>query len=267
MSLDDIEHLIDTGTAEGVVEPLEQKLALGALRLGERTVRDIMRPRIDLDAMDVDTPPEEVLGTVAMAGFSRLPVYEGDLDHVIGSCTSRTCSASSILAGRSSCASCCIRRCSCRRRCRSTGCWSCFRRSTTSWRSCSTNTAAPKAWSRWKTSSRKSSAKCATSTAGTKSRNSSQRDDNSWLVDGAVSIADLIDRLELDARRSLGRPRLQHVAGLILDQLGPHSVDRRHGRVERPHLEVVDMDGQRIDRVLVTRSSGEGGTGKAEGGR
>jgi putative hemolysin len=84
VSLDDIEHMIDAGTAEGVVEPLEKKLALGALRLGERTVRDIMRPRIDLDAMDVDTPPEEVLGTVAMAGFSRLPVYERDLDHVIG---------------------------------------------------------------------------------------------------------------------------------------------------------------------------------------
>ncbi|HEX3602277.1 MAG TPA: hemolysin family protein, partial [Lacipirellulaceae bacterium] len=84
VSRDDIEHLIDTGTAEGVVEPLEQKLALGALRLGDRTVRDIMRPRIDLDAMDVGTPPTEVLGTVAMAGFSRLPVYEGDLDHVIG---------------------------------------------------------------------------------------------------------------------------------------------------------------------------------------
>ena len=43
-----------------------------------------MRPRIDLDAMDVDTPPDEMLGTVAMAGFSRLPVYEGDLDHIIG---------------------------------------------------------------------------------------------------------------------------------------------------------------------------------------
>src|SRR5262249_41540802 len=84
VSLHAIDHLIDTGTAGGVVEPLEQKLALGALRLGERTVRDIRRPRIDLDAMDVDTPPDEVEGTVAMAGFSRLPVYESDLDHVIG---------------------------------------------------------------------------------------------------------------------------------------------------------------------------------------
>ncbi|NDC54202.1 MAG: HlyC/CorC family transporter, partial [Planctomycetia bacterium] len=55
-----------------------------ALRLGERTVRDIMRPRIDLDAIDIDTPPAQVLGAIAMAGYSRLPVYEGSLDHILG---------------------------------------------------------------------------------------------------------------------------------------------------------------------------------------
>jgi len=84
VSVDDIEHMIESGTAEGVVEPLEQKVAMGALRLGERTVRDIMRPRTDLDAVDVTTPPEEVIGVIAMAGFSRLPVYERDLDHILG---------------------------------------------------------------------------------------------------------------------------------------------------------------------------------------
>ncbi|HEY2827188.1 MAG TPA: hemolysin family protein, partial [Pirellulales bacterium] len=84
VSLVDIEHMIETGTQEGVLESVEQRVALEALRLGERTVRDVMRPRIDLDALDVNTPPEEVIGSVAMAGFSRLPVYEGDLDHVIG---------------------------------------------------------------------------------------------------------------------------------------------------------------------------------------
>ena len=84
VSVADIEHLIDTGKAEGVVESVEMKVAVEALRLGERTVRDIMRPRIDLDALDADTPVEEVNGAMAMAGFSRLPVYEGDLDHIIG---------------------------------------------------------------------------------------------------------------------------------------------------------------------------------------
>lgn len=47
-------------------------------------VREIMRPRIEIDALEVDMSPDEVLGAAAMAGFARLPVYEGDLDHIIG---------------------------------------------------------------------------------------------------------------------------------------------------------------------------------------
>ena len=84
VSVDDIEHLLEAGRAEGILEAVEQAVATEALRLGERSVRDIMRPRIDLDALDIDTPPDEVLGAIAMAGYSRLPVYEESLDHVIG---------------------------------------------------------------------------------------------------------------------------------------------------------------------------------------
>jgi putative hemolysin len=84
VSVDDIEHLLEAGRAEGVLEAVEQSVAAEALRLGERTVRDIMRPRIDLDALDIDTPPGEILGAIAMAGYSRLPVYEGSLDHILG---------------------------------------------------------------------------------------------------------------------------------------------------------------------------------------
>ncbi|HVV99928.1 MAG TPA: hemolysin family protein, partial [Planctomycetaceae bacterium] len=84
VSIEDIQHLIETGTEEGVLEPLEQRLALEALHLGERTVKQIMRPRMDIDAVDVNTPGPEVLGVLAMAGFSRLPVYEENLDQIIG---------------------------------------------------------------------------------------------------------------------------------------------------------------------------------------
>src|SRR5262249_3447823 len=65
VSLDDIEHLIETGTQEGVLETVQQRVAVEALRLGEHTVRDVMRPRIDLDALDVNTPAEEIIGAVA----------------------------------------------------------------------------------------------------------------------------------------------------------------------------------------------------------
>ena len=84
VSIDDIQHLIETGTAEGVVAPVEQQLAVEALRLGEKSVKNIMRPRVEMDALDINTPPPEVLGALAMAGFSRLPIYEENLDQIIG---------------------------------------------------------------------------------------------------------------------------------------------------------------------------------------
>ena len=84
VSIDDIQHLIATGTEEGVVAPVEQQLAVEALRLGEKAVKNIMRPRVEMDALDINTPPQEVLGALAMAGFSRLPIYEENLDQIIG---------------------------------------------------------------------------------------------------------------------------------------------------------------------------------------
>ncbi len=84
ISVEDIQHLIDAGTEAGVFEESEQKMAMEALRLGERTVTEILRPRVDIDAIDLDTPAEEVVGAMAMSGFSRVPVCEGDIDHIVG---------------------------------------------------------------------------------------------------------------------------------------------------------------------------------------
>jgi putative hemolysin len=84
VSIEDIEHLLETGSESGVLEESEHKVAMEALRLGDRTVVDILRPRIDIDAVDIDTPAEEVVGAIAMSGFSRVPVCEGTIDHIVG---------------------------------------------------------------------------------------------------------------------------------------------------------------------------------------
>lgn len=84
VSVEDIEHLIESGSETGVLEESEHKVAMEALRLSDRTVVDILRPRIDIDAVDIDTPSEEVVGAIAMSGFSRVPVCEGTIDHIVG---------------------------------------------------------------------------------------------------------------------------------------------------------------------------------------
>lgn len=84
ISIEDIQHLMDAGSLAGELEETEHRVASEALRLGDRTVAEILRPRVDIDAIDVDTPPAEVVGAMAMSGFSRVPVCEGDIDHIIG---------------------------------------------------------------------------------------------------------------------------------------------------------------------------------------
>ncbi|NLX94881.1 MAG: HlyC/CorC family transporter [Rhodopirellula sp.] len=84
VSVEDIEHLMQSGSDEGVLDPAELRAATKALRLGDRTVREIMRPRVEIDALDVETPPDEIVGAVVMSGFSRVPVYQGDLDNILG---------------------------------------------------------------------------------------------------------------------------------------------------------------------------------------
>ena len=84
VSIEDIEHLIETGHAEGVFNVSEKDVAIEALQLGEKKVKDILRPRVDMEALDVDTPQDEVMGSIAMAGFSRIPVYQETLDQVLG---------------------------------------------------------------------------------------------------------------------------------------------------------------------------------------
>ncbi len=80
------EILALTGFAHVVGEISDQEAAVieRGTRLSRNTLRAIMRPRVDIDAIDIETPADEVLGAVAMAGFARLPVYEKDLDHILG---------------------------------------------------------------------------------------------------------------------------------------------------------------------------------------
>ena len=80
-----------------------------------------------------------------------------------------------------------------------------------------------------------------------------RREDGSWLLDGLIPIPELKDRLELRNVPDEDKGRYHTLAGLLMYLLGrvPHTGD--HVAWEGWRLEVVDMDGKRIDKVLATR--------------
>ncbi len=69
---------------EGFIEENGSKLMHSIVEFGEKKVREVMVPRIDILALDVSTPLEEVRRAVTGAGHSRVPVYDGSLDRVVG---------------------------------------------------------------------------------------------------------------------------------------------------------------------------------------
>jgi CBS domain containing-hemolysin-like protein len=83
-SPEEIELLIAESRDGGLLEPQEQVRLHRALRLGLRTARQLMVPRARLAAVDAGIPFEEVLRLVANSPYSRLPVYRGSLDDVVG---------------------------------------------------------------------------------------------------------------------------------------------------------------------------------------
>ena len=83
-SPEEIALLIAESRDGGLLEPQEQVRLHRALRLGLRSARQLMVPRSRLVAIDVSLPFEDVLRIVAASAYSRLPVYRGSTDNIVG---------------------------------------------------------------------------------------------------------------------------------------------------------------------------------------
>ncbi|MCK4235683.1 MAG: HlyC/CorC family transporter, partial [Candidatus Krumholzibacteria bacterium] len=69
---------------EGFIEENGSRLMYSIVEFGAKKVREVMVPRIDVFALDIHTPIEEIQGKVCMAGHSRVPVYDGGIDRIVG---------------------------------------------------------------------------------------------------------------------------------------------------------------------------------------
>ena len=81
---DTIQDLLREGELEGVGEREEIEIITGVMSFGEKSVREIMIPRAEIFAIDRSASAREVAEEFATSAFSRVPVYEGSLDHVVG---------------------------------------------------------------------------------------------------------------------------------------------------------------------------------------
>lgn len=83
-SAEEIEALISAGEEEGILEREDSRLIQNVVAFGDKRVREVMTPRRSIVAMEVSGSLEDLRRLAKEQQFSRIPIYEGDIDHIIG---------------------------------------------------------------------------------------------------------------------------------------------------------------------------------------
>jgi len=81
---ENIDALISAGTEEGLIEESDRELIQSVVEFGDKTVREVMTPRPNIVAVEADASLEDLRQLVINEQYSRIPVYEGSIDSVIG---------------------------------------------------------------------------------------------------------------------------------------------------------------------------------------
>jgi putative hemolysin len=248
VSDDEIRSLIAEAETAGVIEPEERQLIAGVMRLGDRSVRDVMTPRSDVEMIDLSLPEEEILTALQNSRHSRLPVHRGDPDVALGILQAKdlldACLDGDEIDPRE------------------------FVRAapvvpdTVSAldaleliRKSSVHTAlVHDEYGQFE--GIVTSADILEAIAGAfrheepVSRKATRRADGSWLVDGDMRVDEAAELLGLELPED--RP-YQTVAGLVLEVIGHLPAVGEDAVFQHWRLEVMDLDGRRIDKVLATR--------------
>lgn len=81
---EELEFLVSEGGQAGVIEDLKKEILQSAFDFDDTKVREIMTPRTDIQAVELATSLKTVLDLIVKTGHSRIPVFKGQIDHIVG---------------------------------------------------------------------------------------------------------------------------------------------------------------------------------------
>ena len=246
----EVEILMEEGAQAGVFEDEERDLVARALRLDDRPVRELMTPRPQVVWLDADNVPEDIRRQVAESRHSYFPVARGDLDNVLGIASVKDAWVRQA-SGQSAHLLGSLRRPPLvSEGAPATAALEAFKRSRM-----------PVALvldERGHIEGLITLTDVLEALVGEVPDEDHpaeeaivRREDGSWLVDGLLAADELKGRLGLQELPREGEADYQTVGGMVMGALGrvPEETDRFEW--EGYSFEVVDMDGRRVDKVLV----------------
>ncbi|MER3400705.1 MAG: hypothetical protein C4313_06185 [Thermoflexus sp.] len=83
-TIEELKRIVDETEEAGLLEPEAREIVAAVFDLGQTPARQIMVPRTEIVAVEADAPVERILDEAIRTGYDKFPVYEGDLDHILG---------------------------------------------------------------------------------------------------------------------------------------------------------------------------------------
>ncbi len=84
ISEEEFKLMLEEGTKTGVIDKTEHELIESIFEFTDTTVKEVMIPRPDIIAFNIESPREEIVKVVLEEGYSRMPVYRGNVDNIVG---------------------------------------------------------------------------------------------------------------------------------------------------------------------------------------
>ncbi|MDP8236272.1 MAG: hemolysin family protein [Candidatus Erginobacter occultus] len=84
LSREELETALDQGSREGTLNGDEKEMISEIFKLGDKSVRQLMTPRNEIASFEIDTPLEEIAAVIREKEYSRIPIYSGKMENVVG---------------------------------------------------------------------------------------------------------------------------------------------------------------------------------------
>jgi putative hemolysin len=252
VSEEDVKAMVAQGTSAGIFDPIEQGIFERALRVGDMTARSLMVPRRQITWIDEAMPAEDVRVLVGTAPFSHFPVCRGSIDRLAGVVHVKDLIAYGLLAGAD------------------------FKVSAVMQEPVYVPETMPALklldlFQRARTriafvvdehgglEGLVTANDLVQAIVGDLTRageeelpGATRRDDGSWLVDGRMPTPELLQTLRLEPTAADDLPDVATAAGLVMVLLGKLPGTGDHVDWQGWRFEVVDLDGTRLDKLLVS---------------
>jgi putative hemolysin len=248
---DEIRVLMEQGTQAGVFEAAEQEMVEGIFKLGQQRAGAVMTPKPQIDWIDLEEGPEAIRAHLAESRRSRFPVAVGDLDNLQGILHTKdllnqnlNCEAENIRAilqkplfvPESMDALSVLER---------------FKQ-TRSHLAMVTDEFGTITGLLTSTDILEAIVGDLPSVGEAPDLDAVQREDGSWLVGGKMHIEELKEMLDWSALPEGEEGAYDTVGGFVMDRLGDIPQEGNHFDWEGFRFEVMDMDGRRVDKVLIS---------------